>query len=602
LVLLSAEETEFLEETRFLSQLRREESFQFNMPNTLQPVIEMKSITKRFLDVTANWDITFTLFPGEICALLGENGAGKTTLMNILFGYYSCDEGEIFIQGHKVALTSPKDAIKRGVKMIHQHFTLVPSHSVLENIMIGDEPGNRFFPGLAYNPPQSPRKRGEVCRSAADQQGGKVCRSMADQQRGEVCRSADDRLVPPLAGGHRGVLRKSWFLDFKAARQKLLNLQEKFGLAIDPDAKVWTLSIGEQQKVEILKALYRDAQILIMDEPTAVLVPAEVDELFKMLRAYVQEGNAVVFISHKLNEVMEISDRIVVLRNGEVTAERKTAETNARELANLMVGRDVLERIERRKLPTGKPILEIANLSVLNDKKLTAVKNVSLVVSAKEVLGIAGVSGNGQRELAEVLFGIRTPVAGEVQVNQRPLQPGSPVAAIASGMGRIPEDRMATGLLMDLSVEENLVLENHRASDFQQGGLRNFPNIHQFSEQLIRTYNIKTASRDALVKSLSGGNLQKVILARELSGQPSLIIAAQPTRGLDVGAMEFIHARILEEKDRGAAVILISEDLDEIMMLSDRIAVMYEGEILGEIEAEKADREQIGLWMSGVRT
>jgi ABC-type uncharacterized transport system ATPase subunit len=560
------------------------------MPNTLHPVIEMKSITKRFLDVTANRNITFTLFPGEICALLGENGAGKTTLMNILFGYYACDEGEIFIQGHKVSLASPKDAIKRGVKMIHQHFTLVPSHSVLENIMIGDEPGNRFFPGLTHNPPQSPRKRGEVCRSAAD------------QQRGEVCRSADDHLVPPLARGYRGVLCKSWFLDLKAARQKLLRLQEKFGLSIDPDAKVWTLSIGEQQKVEILKALYRDAQILIMDEPTAVLVPAEVDELFKTLRSYVQEGNAVVFISHKLNEVMEISDRIVVLRNGEVTAERKTAATNTRELANLMVGRDVLERIERRKLPTGKPILEIANLSVLNDKKLTAVKNVSLVVSAKEVLGIAGVSGNGQRELAEALFGIRTPIAGQIRVNQRPLQPGSPVAAIASGMGRIPEDRMATGLLMDLSVEENLVLENHRAPDFQQGGLRNFPKIHQFSEQLIQTYNIKTAGRDALVKSLSGGNLQKIILARELSGQPSLIVAAQPTRGLDVGAMEFIHARILEEKDRGAAVVLISEDLDEIMMLSDRIAVMYEGEILGEIEAEKADREQIGLWMSGVRT
>lgn len=496
----------------------------------------MQSITKRFLEVVANRNINFTLFPGEVCALLGENGAGKTTLMNILFGYYSCDEGDIVIQGEKVALSSPKDAIRRGIKMIHQHFTLVPSHTVLENVIIGEEP------------------------------------------------------------------QKGLFIDLKTARKKLLTLQQKFRLAIDPDAKVWTFSIGEQQKVEILKALYRDAQILIMDEPTAVLAPSEIDDLFTMLQSYAREGNSVVFISHKLNEVMKISDRIVVLRNGEVVAERDTAATNTRELANLMVGRDVLERIEKHKVLPGKPVLEMTNLSVVNDKHLPAVKNVSLTIKENEILGIAGVSGNGQRELAEVLFGIRKLVEGNIQINGKVLKPGKPVSAIELGMGRIPEDRIATGLLMDLSVEENLILEKHVSPDFQKMGVRNFPRIHQFSENLIRDYTIKTASRDALTKSLSGGNLQKVILARELSGQPNLIIASQPTRGLDVGAMEYIHQRILEEKERGAAILLISEDLDEIMTLSDRIAVMYEGEILGEVAVEEASREQIGLWMSGVRT
>jgi ABC-type uncharacterized transport system ATPase subunit len=506
------------------------------MPNTPQPVVEMQSITKRFLEVVANRNINFTLFPGEVCALLGENGAGKTTLMNILFGYYSCDEGDIVIRGEKVSLSSPKDAIRRGIKMIHQHFTLVPSHSVLENVIIGAEP------------------------------------------------------------------EKGLFIDLKIAREKLLNLQEKFGLTIDPDAKVWTLSIGEQQKVEILKALYRDAQILIMDEPTAVLAPSEIDDLFTMLRSYAREGNAVVFISHKLNEVMKISDRIVVLRNGEVVAERSTTVTTTRELANLMVGREVLERIERHKIAPGDLVLEMSNLSVLNDKRLTAVKNVNLTVRKKEVLGIAGVSGNGQRELAEVLFGIRMPVKGDIRVNGKALEPGNPVSAVDLGMGRIPEDRIATGLLMDLSVEENLILENHISSDFQRVGVMNFTRAHQFSESLIQEYDIKTASRDAPTKSLSGGNLQKVILARELSGQPHLIVASQPTRGLDVGAMEYIHKRILEEKERGAAILLISEDLDEIMVLSDRIAVMYEGEILGEVSVEEATREQVGLWMSGVRT
>ena len=503
------------------------------MANNDQPVVRLSSVTKGFLDVTANKDVSFSLYPGEICALLGENGAGKTTLMNILFGYYTCDEGEIFIKGKRADLSSPKDAISRGVGMIHQHFALVPSQTVLENIVVGADSGI--------------------------------------------------------------------FLNLKSARRRLLGLQERFGLKIDPEARVWTLSVGEQQKVEILKALYRDVDILIMDEPTAVLAPAEISELFNTLRSLVQEGRSVVFISHKLNEVMDISDRIVVLRNGRVVAERRTAETSARELANLMVGRELLEIIEKKELAAAEAVLRIKSLSALNDKNLAALKSVDLTVRRNEILGMAGISGNGQKELSEVLFGMRAPTDGSIQISDRPLKFGSPAASIKSNMGRIPEDRIDTGLLMDLSVEENLILENHSSGDLQRYGLMRSKEIQQFSDDLIDRYNIKTAGRDAVTKSLSGGNLQKVMLARELAGEPSLIIASQPTRGLDVGAMEYIHQRLLQERERGAGILLISEDLDEILALSDRIVVLFEGEIMGESPGATASREQIGLWMSGVK-
>jgi len=503
------------------------------MTEASPPVVEMRGVTKRFLEVTANDAIDFTLYRGEICALLGENGAGKTTLMNILFGYYAADEGEILIKGEPAELGSPRDAITRGVGMIHQHFTLVPSQSVLENIIIGKSAG--------------------------------------------------------------------LFLDMAAAREKLIKLQRRFGLQVDPDALVWTLSVGEQQKVEILKALYRDVDILIMDEPTAVLAPVEVGDLFKTLKTLVEEGRSVVFISHKLNEVMEISDRILVLRRGRLVAERKTEATNTQELVNLMVGRDLLERIEKKPLALGEVVLEIRGLTVEDDKGLAAVKNLDLTVRSREIVGIAGVSGNGQTELSEALFGLRAPAAGTISLQGRLLAPGSPAAAIEAGMARIPEDRIETGLLMDLSVEENLILEKHAGDDFQSRGLLRFPSIHRFSEELVKRFSILTAGRDALVKSLSGGNLQKVILARELSGRTVLVVASQPTRGLDVGAMEYIHQRLLAEQERGSAVLLISEDLDEIFTVSDRMIVMYEGIIMGDVRTNEAVREQIGLWMTGVK-
>lgn len=504
------------------------------MADKANPVVAMRSVTKRFLDVTAIKKVNFELFPGEICALLGENGAGKTTLMNILFGYYTCDEGEIFIKGEKTELTSPRDAISQGIGMIHQHFTLAPSQTVLENIIIGTKSS------------------------------------------------------------------KGLFLDIKAATKKLLHLQERFGLQVDHQARVWSLSVGEQQKVEILKALYRDVDILIMDEPTAVLAPIEIRELFKTLKSLVKENKSVIFISHKLNEVMEICDRILVLRGGEVVAEKIKKETSTKELVNLMVGKEMLEQLEKKKISAGEAVLEIQELTVANDKGLEAVKKIDLLVRKKEIVGLAGVSGNGQTELCQTLFGLRKPLAGTIKIEGKPLPPGDPQRAIRAGMARIPEDRIETGLLMDLTVAENMVLENHISSDFSNKGLINFQAIHDYSDELIKSFSIKTAGRDAAAKSLSGGNLQKVILARELSGSPSLIIASQPTRGLDVGAMEYIHQRLLEEKERGAGILVISGDLDEIFALSDRIIVMYEGEIMGDITIDEASREQVGLWMSGV--
>ncbi len=493
----------------------------------------MRGITKRFLDVTANDAVDFVLYPGEICALLGENGAGKTTLMNVLFGYYASDAGEIRLRGEKAELAAPRDAIAKGIAMIHQHFTLVPVQTVLENVVIGTG---------------------------------------------------------------RGL-----FLSLAGARRRLLELSARFGLAVDPDARVWTLSVGEQQRVEILKALYRDAHILIMDEPTAVLTPGEVKHLFATLRGLVSEGRSVVFISHKLNEVMDVADRVVVLRAGRVVAERPTAETSRRELAVLMVGREVLERLERRPGTPGEPRLEILGLTVQGDRGLEAVRELSLAVRSGEIVGLAGVSGNGQRELADALFGLRSPAAGSVRVCGRPLPAASPAATVAAGMARVPEDRMETGLLMDLSVQENLVLERHASADLARRGMIRPAAIGELCERLITEYSVKTAGRTAAARTLSGGNLQKLILARELSNAPAVVVAAQPTRGLDVGATEYVHQRLLAERERGAAILLISDDLDEVFAICDRLAVIYEGRIVGEAATAETSREQVGLWMSGVR-
>ncbi|MDA3941695.1 MAG: ABC transporter ATP-binding protein [Spirochaetia bacterium] len=498
----------------------------------MQPVIEMRGVTKRFVDVIANDKVDLKLFPKEIVGLLGENGAGKTTLMNVLFGYYNLDGGKLLINGGEVTFGSPKDAINHGIAMIHQHFTLVQTQSVLENVMIGME--------------------------------------------------------------------GSFFLNKKKAREKLLGIEKDFGLNLDPDAIVWTLSIGEQQKLEILKSLYRGAKTLIMDEPTAVLAPTETIELFETLRILVASGHSIIFISHHLQEVMDICDRVIVLRSGKRVAERKVSETSIPELASLMVGRELLERLERGEAKTGNAVLEARNLKVRNNRGIVAVDNLSFTLREGEVLGVAGVSGNGQTALSEMLFGQVKPEDGEIHISGKNIPGGSPSAIIKEGMARIPEDRIKTGLFMDLSVKENMILESHVNEPISKKGLINMKEIRSFAEKCINNFSVKTDGMDAPVKSLSGGNLQKVILARELVGKPKVVVACQPTRGLDVGAMEYVHQAMLDQKTDGAGVLLISDDLDEIFLLSDRIIVMYEGKIIGEVSTNEADRDKIGLWMSGV--
>ncbi len=498
------------------------------------PVVEMRNIKKVFLDVIANEDVNLSLYPGEICGLLGENGAGKTTLMNVLFGYYGADGGEVYVKGNRVRFRSPLDAIQQGIGMVHQHFTLVPAQTVLENIIVGST-------------------------------------------------------------------KEDFFLNFAAAQQRVLSLQQRFGLHVDLNAKVWSLPIGGKQKVEILKALYRDARILILDEPTAVLSPPETKELFKTLRILASEGCSIVFISHKLYEVSEICGRVLVLRHGRVMAERKICDTDACEMASLMVGREIDEQKQSpsKNAISDKVVLEVKNLNVYNDKGICSVNDISFEVYGGEILGIAGVSGNGQRELANALFGVTEPSSGEMILNGKPLPFGKPCSRVEAGMARVPEDRMTTGLLLELSVEDNLIMENHR--QFCSGKLLKHKLVAEYADRVIEEFGVKTPNRMVQAQTLSGGNLQKLVLARELCSSVNMMVAAQPTRGLDVGAIEYIHNRIREARDAGTAVLLISEDLDEVFALSDRIAVMYCGRFMGLVTIKEAKREQIGLWMSGVK-
>ena len=507
-------------------------------------ILEMRGITKRFPGVLANDHIDFDIKDGEVHALLGENGAGKTTLMNILYGLYRPDEGEIRVRGKRVVLRSPKDAINLGIGMVHQHFMLVDPLTVTENVVLG-------------------------LKSS-----------------------------------------KEPFLDLDRAEKRISELSKKYGLKVDPKAKIEQLSVGERQRVEIIKALYRGVQVLILDEPTSVLTPPEVKELMTIIRRMAKEGLAIIpFITHKLPEVMAISDRVTVLRRGKVMARIGTKRTNERELAKKMVGREVILRIKRRRIKMGEVMLEVKNLGALSDKGLPALKNVSFSIREGEILGIAGVAGNGQRELAEVLTGLRKATGGKVYVRGKEITNKSPGKFIDQGVGHIPEDRLGMGLVMDFSIAENIILETHSKSPFVHRGFMPFDRkwflnkdeIGKHAERLISEYSIVTPSKDTPARTLSGGNLQRLILARELSRNPKLLIANQLTRGLDVGGTEFIRSNLMEQRGKGTAILLISEDLDEIMSMSDRIAVMYEGEIVGIIPAAKAKIKEIGLMMAGAK-
>jgi general nucleoside transport system ATP-binding protein len=501
----------------------------------MPPVLELRGITKQFPGVLANDHIDLTLMPGEIHALLGENGAGKTTLMNILYGLYHPDQGQILVRGKELVMESPSNAIQAGIGMVHQHFMLVPVFTVTENVMLGVE-----------------------------------------------------------------AVRNRVFLDREAVAQQIRELSRQYSLDLDPDSYVKDLPVGVQQRVEIVKTLHRKADILIFDEPTAVLTPQEVGEFFKILRSLVDRGASVIFITHKLKEVMAIADRITVLRNGRVVGSAVPAHTSAAELARMMVGREVMLNVNKNTAQPGETVLEVTDLFVSDDRHQTRVDSVSFEVRAGEVLGIAGVQGNGQTELVEAITGLRTVAGGKITIGGKETTVSSPRHITEAGVAHVPEDRQRDGLVLSYPVADNLILNTYYLPPFADGVSLHESVILASAAERVAQFDIRTPSVQTLTSTLSGGNQQKVIVAREFSRPIKLLVASQPTRGLDVGSIEYIHQRLIDKRDQGCAVLLVSPELDEVMSLSDRIAVMYRGRIVAMMDAASASREQIGLWMAGI--
>jgi len=504
--------------------------------NQSAPMLEMRGITKRFPGVIANDDITFDVCAGEVHTLLGENGAGKSTLMKILYGLYQPDEGQILIDGESVQLKSPADAIAHRIGMIHQHFMLVQSLTVAENVALG-------------------------------------------------LRSSKGPLT-----------------DLKQVSAKINDLSDRYGLQVDPNAYLWQLAVGERQRVEIIKALYRDVKLLVLDEPTAVLTPQEVDDFFVILREMTKDGRGLIFISHKLNEVMELSDRVSVLRMGKLVGTTTPAVSSRESLAQMMVGREVVTTREQRPESATDIALEVKALKVSGDRGVDALSDFSLQLKKGEILGVAGVSGNGQRELAEAITGLRNIKRGDVALHGKNITGLGPKAVRDAGISFVPEERMRDGAIGEFSVADNIVLHNHHHGKFSQSGFLKFGAIEEHSEKLVNEFRVKTPSIDTPAKNLSGGNIQKMIIARELDSQPEVLIAAQPTRGVDIGAAEYIHSRLLAARNNGTAILVISEDLDEILHLADRIAVICQGQMMGIVDSAHATREQLGLMMAGVET
>ncbi len=501
----------------------------------MPPILQLNQITKRFPGVLANDHIDLTLNEGEILALLGENGAGKSTLMNILYGLYQPDEGEIIVRGQKIAIHSPTDAINAGIGMVHQHFMLIPVFTVTENVMLG----------------------------------------------AETVKAGD-------------------FLDRKSAAARIREISQQYGLEVDPDAYVRDLPVGVQQRVEIIKLLYRKADILIFDEPTAVLTPQEADALFVIMRALVKQGKSIIFITHKLREVLEFSDRIEVIRRGAVVGQAIPGEADRNSLASLMVGRSVNLEVEKKAPQVGDVVLQIENITVTDDVQQVTVDDVSLEVRAGEVVGVAGVQGNGQTELVQVITGLRSVSSGKIHLLGKDIAHGKPREITELGSAHVPEDRQKDGLVLPFSIADNLMLCTYYKKPFSKGVVLQENIIHQNADDLIKQFDIRTPGGATSVGSLSGGNQQKVIIAREFTRPIQFLVASQPTRGLDVGSIEYIHKRIIEKRDEGCAVLLVSPELDEVMELSDRIAVMFRGKIVAVVPADEATKEYIGLLMAGV--
>ena len=500
-------------------------------------VIEMLHITKEFPGIKANDDITLQLRKGEVHALLGENGAGKSTLMSVLFGLYQPEQGKILKNGKEVAIRNPNDANSLGIGMVHQHFKLVECFSVLDNIILGVEPN------------------------------------------------------------------KMGFLQKAEARKKVMALSEKYGLRVDPDALISDISVGMQQRVEILKMLYRDNEILIFDEPTAVLTPQEIDELMEIMRGFKKEGKSILFITHKLNEIMAVADRCTVLRKGKYMGTVEIKDTTKEELSRMMVGRDVQLQVEKKPANPGKAVLDVKNVTMHNSQsKKDSVKNVSFQVHGGEIVCLAGIEGNGQTEFIYGLTGLEKLSSGTITLDGKDITRESIRQRSKDGMSHIPEDRHKHGLVLDYSLENNMVLQRYWQPEFQKGGFIQKEKVREYSDKLIAQYDVRSGQGSStIVRSMSGGNQQKAIIAREIDKDPKLLVAVQPTRGLDVGAIEYIHRQIVAERDKGKAVLLVSLELDEVMNLSDRILVMYEGEIVGEFDPKTTTVQELGLYMAGAR-
>ena len=505
-----------------------------------ESIIRIENITKRFPGVLANDSINFDLRPQEIHALLGENGAGKSTLMNIIYGLYKPDSGRILVNNLEMDICSPNDALSAGIGMVHQHFMLVPVMTVTENLMLGQEKTHGFLPG-------------NLAR-----------------------------------------------LDRERVTQEIRDLGELYGLRVDPSAMVEDLSVGEAQRVEILKVLYKGAEILILDEPTAVLTPQETNELFEIMRSLVRQGKSIIFITHKLKEVMEIANRITVLRMGKVIGTTTPQETSVEELAAMMVGREVLLTVEKGQSHPADIILQVEDLIVYGKMNHISVKSVNIQVHSGEVYGIAGVQGNGQTELVEAVTGLRKSSGGRIRLQGKDVTNQTPRFLTQNGLAHVPEDRQKHGLVLPFGIDTNLILETYYHEPFSNGWWTHPAMIRKHADQLVREFDIRTPSISTQVSNLSGGNQQKVIIARELSRPIKLLVINQPTRGLDVGSIEFIHKRIIEARNKGVAILLISAELDEILSLSDRIGVMYGGQIVKEILVEEASRETLGFYMTGL--
>lgn len=501
----------------------------------MPPILELHGITKRFPGVLANDHIDLTLNESEILALLGENGAGKSTLMNVLYGLYQPDEGEISVKGNKVKVHSPNDAIAAGVGMVHQHFMLVPVLTVTENVMLG---------------------------------------------------------VESLVGGV--------FLDRKSSAARIRQISKQYGLEVDPEAYIKDLPVGIQQRVEIIKLLYRKADILILDEPTAVLTPQEADELFKIMRSLAAQGKSIIFITHKLKEVLAVADRINVLRLGKVVGAADPKSATETQLASMMVGRQVELTVHKEEAKPGEVILQVKELRVLDDRENLAVNGVSLEVRSGEIVGVAGVQGNGQTELVEALTGLRSALSGHVHINSHETTHASPRQVVELGVAHVPEDRQRDGLVLSYPVADNMVLNTYYLPPFARGVVIQQPEVEKAAAERVEQFDVRTPGIATSAGSLSGGNQQKVIVAREFSRPIKLLIAAQPTRGLDVGSIEYIHGRIVEKRDSGCAVLLVSTELDEILALADRVAVMYRGRVVAVVDRASVTKEYLGLLMAGV--